>query len=135
MSLTREKILAMLAGPELDALVAVRVLDLRAHEEEDAYGYGQTRTVWRTREGYKWYAGTDFSRDNGLAFLVLEKLREGNDHLRVDMHADRTREGGWWVNAEVDRHDYRGPHFQAEGATAAEAICKVALLIILEEKP
>lgn len=119
--MTREEILAMEAGRELDALVAVKIIGLEVEEKEDhlrMYVKG-TRTPILTH-----------STDISAAWRVVEKVTEEKHcHCEVKVYP-----GGF---ANVKFTKVTGPFTSDEvlgcagidnDETITEAICKAALL-------
>ncbi len=100
--MNREEILAMKPGPELDALVAKKVMGWIEMDEPES-----TRLLYRMP---KWY-----STHIGPAWLVVEQLK------------DRFR-GIEWYTIEWRASFGIG----AYAPTVPEAICKAALLAVLE---
>lgn len=140
--MTRDEILALKPGRELDALVAEKVMGWCVTPDEFKYdpdndvevSYATSEPPEDLPEGYpeglRAITGTirchrlpDFSTDISAAWEVVGKLREmgGGPDIRWD-DADRR----WWC--EVDK-----VWGWATGETAPEAICKVALLAVMEE--
>jgi hypothetical protein len=107
MKMTKETILAMSAGRELDALVAVRVMEF---------------SDW-------WKKGNDpipnyiphFTTNLSDAFQVVDKLSKEQYPLTMDNnHWEGHFDCGFYVDDVT--------LIQAEAPTAPEAICKAALL-------
>jgi hypothetical protein len=118
--MTREDILAMPAGRELDALVAEKVLDF-ALMHEVVQPEGENWFTYHHNMGYYRY-----SSNISAAWEVVEKfstyrmqkLRD-NDHRLVDGKAHQC-----FLNKNGNC---------AYGHTATEAICKAALIAKMED--
>lgn len=135
MTITREQILAMQPGRDLDALVAERVFGWTRHPKKPH------RTDNRAIGGVVFCRpecpGIDFggalnyvahySTDIASAWLVVEKLIETTPRGDVQVnHFD----GQWGASLGHNAEGYeRGP--SAFAPTAPEAICKAALLATL----
>jgi hypothetical protein len=104
--MTREDILAMPAGRELDALVAEKVMGYKYTSDFDRLFKPSTdiSAAWEVVEKFNTYR--------------MQKLRD-NDHRLVDGKVHQCFLG---KNGNC-----------AYGHTAPEAICKAALLAVLEE--
>lgn len=87
MNLTSKQIEGMQAGRELDALVAVYVMEWRGEEEETFWP--NKEWVWRNAEGLNMYSSGDFSTKDETALNVLsmfnqyEIRRNYNDYVVV----------------------------------------------------
>lgn len=134
--MTIEQIYAMPAGPDLDALVAEKVM-------------GWTCFVWRgvpvwewpgfRRDG--WYPSMPkrkeqlppYSTDIATAWLVFAALEAAvqKKHYPAVLCLKRDRKD-WWV--EIHREDF-GYEQCFGGDTAPLAICRAALLIGLQDAP
>lgn len=134
--MTKEEILAMEAGRELDKVVGEKVfgLDVKVFQGFiDKYSY-QYRTPSEYGETYEFLPF--YSTDISAAWLVVEKMCNwdvGDNMLVLTGQAkDPTSNndtGGWW-EAEVNGDWGKAI---AGGKAASGAICKAALLVKLEE--
>lgn len=107
--MTKEEILMLPAGPELDRLIAEKI-------------FAEHLTA------------SPFSTDIAAAWRIVDKLRCVNDHVSVDVEMESS-DGDVWVNVNtgVARHEYRGPYWQALAETVPLALCRVALLALETE--
>ncbi len=113
--MTRDEILAMKPGRELDALVAERVL---GYKVVDVLPQGITYMAGKRK---RWIKNPNYSTGVAAAWEAVEEM---NDCLHLREHGE---EGRWEAN-------FCGyPGSRAHGATAPEAICKAALLAVMEE--
>lgn len=120
--LTREQILAMEPGRELDSLVAEKVMHIVAEQDEKFKMDGY-------RVGKRWYSYIPFySTDiSVVAWEVVEKMKSNNWNfvLSDDLYQDRWVATFYW--------DPNQTPIEAESNSAPEAICKAALLAVMEE--
>lgn len=142
--MTKEEILAMKLGPELDTLVAEKVMghpmpDIIPDDALDLYlagtpiHYDSWTCVCRYDEGDipKWIPDP-YSSDISAAWQLVEKLAENWEENRkpisieviYDCGANETRIETW----NEDKHDWNEPIFSGSCAAAPEAICKAALI-------
>lgn len=117
--MTNDEIDAMEAGPEMDALVADRVMGWRVAEWEDGcdYAFDATGFAVKRLTGYakkRWRPSIDM----GAAWSVVEHIGL-LDHAATLSH--HPNEGGWWVD---DNHNHA---IQSVAPTAPLAICRAAL--------
>lgn len=65
------------AGPELDALIAEKVMELHVDTEPAGFGPGEMK-VWRNKQGYKESEGGPprYSTDDAAAGKVVRRMRE-----------------------------------------------------------
>jgi len=111
--MTRDEILAMPAGRELDQLIDERFFG----REFTTFPMGNCY-----HDGRRWVRSHNYSTDISDAWEVVEKLG--------DLFAVRKTPKGYIGHVITDKNE--------EAITcnsAPEAICKVALLVILEVKP
>ena len=133
--MTKEEILGMEAGLELDSLIAEKVM---GYEKE----FNKRTVICGTELFYRlWVSGNKIispialyqpSRDIKAAWEVVEKMRNrpGCTGCKacIEIH-------GTDFDNESDKPYLAFIHGQeAQGLTAPEAICKAALLVVLEEK-
>ena len=119
MELTKEKVLAMEAGREMDALVAERVMGW-------SYGYSdQFKTVaWRYPLGERtWFPA---SNDISAAWEVADKLKIAI----IPQSPSAPDELKYLARAEWD---FKQLEIDVFAETAPLAICRVALLTTLSE--
>jgi len=107
--LTREQILAMPAGRELDALVRKHVFGW------SLIGDGRSKSP----DGYQIRSIPDYSTDIAAAWEVAEKFET------IEVKRFHTDKGLWFceIKEKIWHRSY--------GATAPEAICKAALLAVM----
>jgi hypothetical protein len=139
MNLTREQILAMPAGREMDALVAERVMEIRVYWHHYYLtgdgkltkcgpflnGQDSCESVNRKVAGY--------STDISAAWRVVEKMRDALGHWELAHHIDDPRKCYAEFGGEYEPYD--GWHTCkgcALADTAPLAICRAALLATLE---
>jgi hypothetical protein len=146
--LTREEVLAMKAGRELDALCCERVFgyahltgdmvpdDHKHHNLDD----GQQQEVWVKDLGdgmvdrYCKYCGDlpCYSTDMTAAWEIVKHVQTERPYWRFSILGGDEGFGSqwkaeWFGEADPDK-DYGDRHGIARCATAPEAICKAALL-------
>ncbi|QUL57546.1 hypothetical protein KDC22_14345 [Paenibacillus tritici] len=137
MTLTREEILAMEPGPELDKLIAEHVMGWSIYRfdkdvPERCYYMLVDKSFDPVVDGGYWNAGErkteeeawndnrPFSTDISAAWEVLNKVIEMGMEINVGFYQK-------WDCAL----DYRGTQWNEQADTAPEAICKTALLAVL----
>ena len=142
--MTRDEILAMEPGRELDALVAERVMgkpkptviprsDEKFLETWDDWGGAWLARFKGDNEIGQYYA-LPFSTNISKAWEVVEKIDAGSYRWRLA--SKHCRSGHVWWTATLDK--YLGAvngwkeMVYAPGDTAPEAICKAALLAVME---
>ena len=119
--MTRDEILSLSVGPELDRLVMEKVFNAKRNyhgEEEYWYHYDENG-----EPDYEWSAYNSPSTDMSAAWEVLEKVRPNCDWYGVDTFRK------WYRCLILDNRDRIG---EAYADTAPEAICKAALLAVME---
>jgi len=123
---TKEEILAMEAGPELDSLVAEYVMNRKCTCEGSYWGKCDRH----------WNGGIDlnYSADIAFAWHVVEQLQELEYWLRIIAG----RNGKWEVSATVEvgkLPDTNGNPSRMiakiNGYIVPESICKMALVAVL----
>lgn len=142
--LTRDAVLAMPAGPELDALVAERVLGtiecagwrLQSAGIEGAV-YLRTNTACGHAQCRPPGFVSRFSSNMGAAWAVVEHLTAQGWHPLLDLCAQEHDTGGPLPGVTLTHDDGRGEficcdHQRAE--TMPLAICRAALLTTLPEE-
>lgn len=118
--MTREEILNMKAGPELDALVAEHVMEWTVTQHEDYW-------MAKRQDGVKLFSWQwKPSQDIEAAWDVMERMKDV--HSCVWYHSDvETGETGWWCMMA-------SPYADVLSDTAPLAICLCALIASLENK-
>lgn len=136
--LTREAILAMKSGPELDAAVSESIFGEHICITEATPDGIRCKQMHKHPRIAYWISEKPcppYSTDIAAAWEVVERLRDaplrrdwnGTPGQYVRMTLTHSKKH---VKAHVLSHAYG---VSATGATAPEAICKAALLAILEE--
>lgn len=114
---------------ELDAAVAERVMDAPCNCDRTPDG-----SIWCRRHGKGEGVGAAFySKRIEAAMQVVEKMREQDQDLEVEMHTGKDK---WIVSFAADRMDGAGYQYIGEGAAATtlpEAICRAALKAVEEQ--
>lgn len=123
--LTREKILSMPAGRELDALVAEKVMGWKQCSMEGVRiktCYGKPPEFGRN-DGRVRIPG--YSTDISAAWEVVEKVKQMNWFfiLSDNLFPDKWEASLFW--------DPNGTMIEARAETAPEAICKASLLAVM----
>jgi hypothetical protein len=114
-ALTREQVLALKPGNELDLIVAIEVMGHEAGEFKDGW----------IKLGPKFEGCPKrYSTDISAAWEVFKWL--------VKMHEDATIAYPWNVSADYDPMRETTWKIHAEGKSVPEAICKAALLAVLD---
>ena len=118
--MTKEEILAMKAGKELNIKVTEKVMGRRFTQDETfgdmeisegmVYGYLQT-----------------YSEDISAAWQVMERMKGYNPRIEFDSYSQK-----WEATFSVREANFTCPVILAN--TAPEAICKAALLALAEVK-
>ena len=116
--MTRDEIMAMVPGREMDALVAEKVM-MWTKDADGSYWLADTYSI-RTWEQTS-YPGFQSSTDIAAAWEVVEKLKERNEYISVHV----LREGKYMACTLED---------EAEADSPQEAICKLALTIVIKEE-
>ena len=142
--LTREAVLVMPAGPELDALVAERVLGWVRHRSKLESGRW---SLFPPGEAPDWMVpATDgagppitswepYSADMTAAWRVVAHLHSRRFSAAVSLDVDHTQGDAFaYFRGQAPRRRGRDPEGSARAATAPLAICRAALLTTLEER-
>ena len=116
--MTKEEIMAMEAGRDLDVRVAEDVMGCKFVRDEI---FGDIQIY----DSGMWIALQPYSEDKSAALPVLERLKE-HYGVKVDINSF---EGRWEVNLRKGGIDYYYPDLRAN--SFSEATCKAALLIAL----
>lgn len=142
--LTREQILAMKPGRELDALVAEKVMgwkrrqcsvftDIQWLMSLDTDGQDVLGVTYRSDAAPIYWQGLpDYSTSIAAAWEVVEKVTE---HFAARKH--RTAEfgchqfGRWWKAYWTQVVDTCPPEWHARCDSLPEAICKASLLAVM----
>jgi len=117
-TMTKEKIMATRAGKKLDAMVAETVMGNRYVRDET---FGDMEI---TPEGINSIL-QPYSSDITAAWDVLERMKGYNPRLAFDTHSRK-----WEAAFSFNEAEFTFPMVLA--TTAPEAICKAALLALLE---
>ena len=136
--MTRDEILAMEPGRELDALVAERVMgkpkptviprsDEKFLETWDDWGGAWLARFKGDNEIGQYYA-LPFSTNISKAWEVVEKMQELGCMIELDRYYPGEN-SGLWTCLFCAGSELCG---RAEVPTAPEAICKAALLAVME---
>jgi len=118
--MTREEVLALAPGRELDALVAEKVM---GWEYKDAiYSWGEVLrpSQWIKPNGWPVDRVSCYSTDISAAWEVVEEM---GDCLHLKQHGEQGEWEAWFCGY---------PNSKAHGETAPETICKAALLAVME---
>ena len=118
--MTTEEILALKAGRELNIRVAEAVMG-RRYTQDETLGEMEidSEGVYSSLQPY--------SEDISAAWQVIEKMKGYNPRIAFDTHSQK-----WEATFNVGEADFTCPVVLA--TTAPEAICKAALLALLEVK-
>jgi hypothetical protein len=127
--MTRDEILNMPASREMDALVAEKVME-----------FGVMRWINHPTYDPKIITPVEmelphYSTDISAAWQVLEQLRDPSES-EPDFWSitDAGIEQGWIVENIWAHHDGDIPNFAVQAETAPLAICRAALLAVLEKQ-
>ena len=146
---TREEILAMEPGRELDVSVAVNVMGWQRWESKGIDKVWPVIVPPMGDERHNWAAEWDehgcphwmphYSTDISAAWEVVEKMQ--NTPCRDGDHFCARVEGFKNAHEAAFFHHLVGipgddglEYYEARGITAPEAICKAALLAVIEEE-
>lgn len=130
--LTRKKILAMKPGIELDALVAEKVMGWRYKETVYSGGAVLSPAQWIKPNGWPVDIVPHYSTDISAAWEVVEKMSK--THFS-EMAMTELEDGTWGWMARFIRvlnEPYTVKGYRATAKTAPEAICKAALLAVID---
>jgi hypothetical protein len=116
--MTEEEILAMKAGRELNIRVAEEVMGRRFVQDEI---FGDMESSNNGTHGYL----QPYSEDISAAWQVMEKLKPYCPRIGFDVYSQK-----WEVTFSAREANFSCPMVSAN--TAAEAICKAALLALPE---
>jgi len=141
MNLTRDEILKMEAGPELDKLVETEVMGIILDPKRCPicgwrYGFPGCQPgncSMRPAPKHRYDEARKYSTDIAAAWEVVNKLHPensfGNDTFEINRLKYKDGRSGWCVAFAGE-----GVENYALAPTAPLAICKAALLAKLEEK-
>lgn len=133
MNMTQFEIKNLPAGRGTDALIAEKVLKLNTPNEDypcpicgSEMWHGKDRARCSVCNEWRYSPYKEYSSDISAAWEVVEKLCDENgcDIVRVCKRDPELLRGEWSCNF--------GLGFEAFGETASLAICRAALLMILE---
>ena len=116
----KEEILAMKAGRELNIRVAEDIMGRKSTKDE-IFG-----DMERTSDGV-FSTLQPYSEDISAAWQVMEKMKGYNPGITFDIHSQK-----WEAAFSAREADFTCPVVLAN--TVPEAICKAALLALLEVK-
>ena len=118
--MNKEEILAMKAGKELNIRVAETVME-RRHTQDETFGDMEIdrQMVYSPLQPY--------SEDISAAWQVMEQMKGYNPRIAFDTHSQK-----WEATFNIREANFTCPVVLAD--TAPEAICKAALLALLEVK-
>ena len=128
-TLTRDSVLSMPAGREMDVLMAERVMGWTV--KDDCYYSNGEITPWMTPEHWGDYQGFRPSTDIAAAWEVMEKLcdlYQGLGKMFLHQHPDGWEAGS--CDLEVNSGEWLVEE-SATGSTPMLAICRAALLMTL----
>lgn len=139
--MTRDEVLAMPAGRELDALVAERLFGVRIFTQAEMEA--EARRVWADQPRCEWFAmgfyATKLGRDD---IECRQEIRHYSTNIaeawpiavmfRMDVHNLSNNKGAARVHAI--NGDQVWPTYQVNADTPALAICRAALLTTLESR-
>jgi hypothetical protein len=159
--MTKEEILAMPAGPELDALVAERVMGCQPKKSWNGYDCGCGNAFRRPHSDELLHedkchshsglncdgaALAGYSTDIAAAWEVVEKFRIAVAKLKHWNYETRVYREAWWAKplaptangvdggqGHTDSEIWFEEGDEASGETAPLAICRAALLSTLED--
>jgi hypothetical protein len=121
--LTREQVLSMETGRELDALVAEKVMGLQGFRKGTP-GYEGWEYIYTSNLGDN-QPIPHYSSDLSAAWEVIEKFdnmtfrrgREADGHIRHFAYI--------WLNSDDDKHE------MCKASKMPEAVCKAALMAVM----
>lgn len=147
----------LLAGPDLDALVADKVMSLHVEKEPAGFSPGEMN-VWRNKDGHKVseWAPPKYSTDRSAAMQVVDRMRadwfsfqvfqpgRGLLEAVVDHHTEITPDhyavvsfvcgAGPCPRHKTDFHNHHGA-YDVKADTLASAICRAALVALKVAEP
>jgi hypothetical protein len=123
--MTREEILSLTAGRELDCQVAERVMG----DVLDAEGW------WASADGSKCSYADDgprpYSTSIGAAWKVVERMCPGVEYWFDLYNGSQPGQPDTWISVfHQSAGKVLGEAFEAKAPSAPEAICKAALLAV-----
>jgi hypothetical protein len=151
--MTRAEILAMPAGPEMDALVAERLGIECLHSNWESYdrpenelsrvysgrdvrcvACGETSVIPFSMNAVITFGPREYSTDIAAAWDVVDSLPDkiGGEGV-IGFQVRREARNQWLAGyADVEPYEGEGWHLSVEASTAPLAICRAALLATLE---
>lgn len=126
--MNKEEILAMEAGLELDMLVGQYVIGFEDYLKES----GKRPVVRDGRYGKNYFDLPNYSTDISAAWEVVEKLRETHCYKIYDYGRNMHKNDPHHVTFSPSEKGWEHSN-EARASTAPEAICKAALLAVMEE--
>lgn len=118
--MTKEEILSLKAGKELNIKVAEAVMKKKYTEDET---FGDMEINNERVYGHL----QPYSEDISAAWQVIERMKGYNPRIAFDIHSQK-----WEATFNICEANFSCPVVLA--VTAPEAICKAALLALLEIK-
>jgi hypothetical protein len=141
---TRDEILNMPAGREMDALIAENLFGW--HWVTGILAFGQPSLISPELYGKQkdHLIDTTLRRDNGTfphystdiaaAWEVVEKMRDpSDDEPDFWVITDAGKNHGWVVSSYWAHHDGNIDNFHVQAETAPLAICRASLLAVMQE--
>jgi hypothetical protein len=129
--MTRDEVLAMKPGRELDELVIRHIMNIPIVESVDLFSQEPFPAAWWV-EDEGWYIADERDED-GLIYrpfnpsedisAAWEVVEEMGDCLHLRQHGEQGEWEAWFCGY---------PTSKAHGETASEAICKAALLAVMD---
>jgi hypothetical protein len=127
--MTRDEILNMPAGREMDVLVLVSVMGIE-YSEKDGENYREWSNCYTERACFVFRDIPHYSADISAAWEVVEKLRDTSDD-EPDYWTITDLGNAWRVTSNWAHHDGDIENFSIEAETAPLAICRAALLAVM----
>lgn len=130
MKLTRDEILNMPAGREMDALIAERVMGHEVNRQAQLFAHGlyyadMSEGIVRLQ---------DYSTNMGAAWDVVEKLENGDEILQIGLRRSRAvNQWNCWLIGKMDQYPC-APASDVYEDTAPLAICRAALLATMQDR-
>ena len=138
--MTRDGILAMETGPELNALIAVELMGWQRQEETPpGYVCHEGGRDWISPDGKDWWCNhcgqedgfPDFSGSISAAWDVVEKLMEQNMWWASEYYRHDDPPYDWaFCKPRGDNGAFR--YYDAKADALPLAICRAALLAVME---
>ena len=135
--MTKEEILNLPAGRELDILVLTKVMGVDYNSKD-----GDNFRVWRNRftekADFTFYSIPHYSTDISVAWNVVNHF-VGEDCRNQDFFIECWSDGEWFVAFHPLGYSNRSPKANCDGRKTGNpsvplAICRAALLSVLENE-